>query len=386
VARKAELDFVIFGATGFTGRLIAKRLADTYGDGGKYRWGLAGRDGPGLAHLRDRLGWPRLPLILADVNDPRSLDEMARRARFVLSAVGPYQLYGTPVLEACLREGAGYVDMCGEPHWMADMIRRYDAKARERGVTALLSCGFDSTVWELGVMAVQETAQSRFGRPAPEVRSRLLRMKGALSGGTAATARETISRMMGSPQVAALLRDPFALTPGFRGPEQPDGESLRFDPDIARTVGPILMAAINTKNIHRSNFLQGHPWGRDFRYEELAVIDDEEVSDGGSPLAATAPRPGDGPPRSVLEAGYFDIMVIGIDPSGRRIACEVQAKGDPAYLATSRIVSEILAAASEAPVLPAGLWTAGAALGSGLADRLTRSADVTFTTSVLAKG
>ena len=161
---------------------------------------------------------------------------------------------------------------------------------------------------------------------------------------------------------------------------------MRFDPDIARTVGPILMAAINTKNIHRSNFLQGHPWGQDFRYEELAVIDEEEVSDGGSPLAATAPRPGDGPPLSVLEAGYFDIMVIGIDPSGRRIACEVRAKGDPAYLATSRIVSEILAAASEAPSLPAGLWTAGAALGTGLADRLTRSADVVFTTSVLAKG
>lgn len=386
MARTAELDFVIFGATGFTGRLVARRLAETYGDGGKLRWGLAGRDGPGLARLRERLGWPRLPLILADVNDPRSLDEMARRARFVLSAAGPYQLYGTPVIEACLREGAGYVDMCGEPHWMAEVIRRFDAPARQAGVTALLSCGFDSTVWELGVMEVQELALARYGRPAAEVRSRLLRMRGALSGGTAATARETISRMMSSPEVAALLRDPFALTPGFRGPEQPDGESVRFDPDIARTVGPILMAAINTKNIHRSNLLQGHRWGRDFRYEELAVIDEEEVSDGGSPLAVTAPLPGDGPSIAELEKGYFDIVVIGIDGSGRRIACEITARGDPAYLATSRIVAEILAAASEAPTLPAGIWTAGAALGPGLAGRLSAAAGVSFRTSVLARG
>ena len=377
---------MIFGATGFTGRLIAKRLAETYGDGGKLRWGLAGRDGPALARLRDLLGWPRLPLILADVNDPRSLGEMARRCRFVLSAVGPYQLYGTPVLEACLREGAGYVDMCGEPHWMAEMIRRFDGPARRKGVTALLSCGFDSTVWELGVMAVQETAIARYGRPAAEVRSRLLRMRGALSGGTAATARETVGKMISSPKVAALLRDPFALTPGFRGPEQPDGEGVRFDPDIARTVGPILMAAINTKNIHRSNFLQDHRWGRNFRYEELAVIDEAEVSDGGNPLAATAPQPGDGPPLAELEKGYFDIMVIGIDESGRRIACEVRAKGDPAYLATSRIVAEIMAAVTEATSLPPGLWTAGAALGPGLADRLARTADVSFATSVLAKG
>lgn len=386
MGRTAELDFVIFGATGFTGRLIAQRLSETYGDGGKVRWGLAGRDGPGLARLREQLGWPRLPLILADVEDPRSLDEMARRSRFVLSAAGPYQRLGTPVLEACLREGAGYVDMCGEPHWMAEIIRRFDGPARRNGVTALLSCGFDSTVWELGVMAVQELAIARFGRPAGEVRARLLRMKGALSGGTAATARETVSSMMRSAKVARLMRDPFALTPGFRGPEQPDGESQRFDPDIARMVGPILMAAINTKNIHRSNFLQGHRWGRDFRYEELAVIDEEDVSDGGSPLAATAPSPGEGPPLADLEKGYFDIMVIGIDQSGRRIGCEISAKGDPAYLATARIVSEILVAASEAPELPAGIWTAGAALGPALADRLTRSAEVSFKASVLAKG
>jgi short subunit dehydrogenase-like uncharacterized protein len=376
----AEFDVIVYGATGYTGRLVAEYLAQRYGIGGQVTWAMAGRSAAKLAEVRDLIGAPaETPLVMADADDPKSLDAMVRRAKAIITTVGPYQLYGDKLVAACVAAGTDCLDLTGEPNWMAKIIGEFDAAAKKTGARIVHSCGFDSIPFELGVYFCEETAKAKLGGPVPRVKGRLRGMSGGLSGGTAASGAATMAAVQKDPSVGMLLMNPFALTPGFTGPAQPPGNAVEHDPDVGADVGPFMMAMINTKNVHRSNLLMGHPWGEDFKYDEMSIVVP------GAPTEFTgmgpdAPKPGDGPSKAEREAGFYDVLFIGIADDGRKVKVSVKGDRDPGYGSTSKMLAEAaICLVKDAPDVPGGVWTPGAAMRSKLIDRLQENAGLTFT-------
>jgi short subunit dehydrogenase-like uncharacterized protein len=385
----AEFDIIVYGASGYTGRLVAEYLAGRYGVGGEVSWAMAGRSADKLAAVRDEIGAPsQTPLVVADADDPASLDAMVRRGKAILTTVGPYQLYGSSLVAACAAAGADYLDLCGEPAWMRRMIDAHDAQARASGARILFSCGFDSIPFELGVWFLQQEARRVFGAPASRVKGRVRGMQGGFSGGTAASLRATMAAAMQDPGVIELLRDPFALTPGFKGPEQPAGMAPEFDPDIDAWVAPFVMAAINTRNVHRSNALLGQAYGADFVYDEMMIAGPGEKGEAAAKAMASAggglggddgPKPGEGPSKEEREAGFFDLLFVGLSSDGRQVRASVGGDKDPGYGATSKMIAETaVCLVKDAPEATGGIWTPGAALRQRLVDRLSANAGMTF--------
>lgn len=375
----AEFDIIVYGATGFTGRLVAEHLAGRYGVGGEVKWAMAGRSLEKLQQVRDEIGAPKdTPLIVADAGDPASVKAMVERAKAVLTTVGPYQLYGSDLVAACVAAGTDYLDLCGEPNWMAAMIRQHHEAAQKSGARILFSCGFDSIPFELGVYFAQATARQKLGGVVPRVKGRMRQLKGGLSGGTAASGRATMAAIQKDPSLFALMVDPFALTPGFKGPEQPAGQAVEHDEDLNADVGPFMMAAINTKNVHRSNFLQGHAYGQDFVYDEMAVVDPKAPASFALEEGA-GPQPGEGPSKEERETGFYDAAFIGIAADGRKVVVSVKGDKDPGYGSTSKMIAETaICLVKEAADVPGGLWVPGAALGDKLIARLQKNAGLKF--------
>lgn len=386
----AEFDLIVYGASGFTGRLVAEYLSLRYGSGGEVRWAMAGRDAAKLAAVRDEIGAAAsTPLVIADASDPASIQAMVGRARAVITTVGPYQLYGEPLVAACAEVGTDYLDLCGEPAWMRLMIDAYEAKAKASGARIVFSCGFDSIPFELGVLFAQETATAKLGGPVPRAKGRVRRMRGGFSGGTAASLKATLVAAARDPAILALLRDPFSLTPGFSGPEQPRGDKPLYDEDLDGWVAPFVMAAINTRNVHRANALLGHAWGKDFVYDEMLMTGAGEKGEAAAQAIAAAggglggdggPKPGEGPSKEERETGFFDVLVIGKATDGREVRVSVKGDRDPGYGSTSKMIAESgVCLVRECPGVPGGIWTPGAAMGDRLIDRLQKNAGLTFT-------
>ncbi len=376
----AEFDLIVYGATGYTGRLVAEYLARHYGPGSGVRWAMAGRSADKLSDVRAAIGAPPdTPLVVADADVPGQLAAMVDRTRAVVTTVGPYQLYGDKLIDACAARGTDYLDLSGEPTWMARTIVAHDATARARGARLVHSCGFDSIPFELGVHFCQETARTRLGGPVPRVKGRVRAVHGGLSGGTAASGMATRSALQKNPALMAVLTDPFALTPGFTGPQQPPAGAPMHDPDLDADVVPFLMAAINTKNVHRSNFLMGHPWGTAFQYDEMAVVIPGTPTDFAA-LLAGAPKPGEGPSEAEREAGSYDLLFIGIAPDGRQVRVSVRGDRDPGYGSTAKMLAEAaLCLVKDSPEVPGGVWTPGAAMRGRLIERLQANAGLRFT-------
>lgn len=382
-----EFDLIVYGATGFTGRLVAEYLAQRAGSGA-IRWAMAGRSLDKLAAVRSEIGAPAdTPLIAADADDPAALRALAARTRVVITTVGPYQLYGSDLVAACVETGTGYVDLCGEPNWMHDMIARHDAAARASGARIVFSCGFDSIPFDLGVWTVQQAAIAKFGAPAPRVKGRVRKMQGTFSGGTFASGKATAAAAARHPAVLKLLIDPFALTPGFEGPSQPKGILPEYDAAVGGWVAPFVMAAINTKNVHRTNFLAGHPYGTDFRYDEMMVA--PGLGDIGKAAAEAiarlnpmsgdkGPAPGEGPSKAEREAGFYEIDFIAEMPGGERMTATVTGDRDPGYGSTSKMIAEAALCLLETEGR-GGVWTPGALMAEPLVARLKANAGLTFT-------
>jgi short subunit dehydrogenase-like uncharacterized protein len=383
-----EFDIIVYGATGYTGRLVAEYLAHHYGprdDGPK--WAMAGRSMDKLEAVRDEIGAPAdTPLVVADADDPASLRAMCERTKVVLTTVGPYQLYGDNLLEACVETGTDYADLCGEPAWMAEKIEQHHEKAKATGARICFSSGFDSIPFDLGVMMAQETAKERFGTPAPRIRGRVRAMQGTFSGGTAASLGATMQAAMRKPAILGVLRDPFALTPGFEGPDQPSGMVPRHEEDLGKWAAPFVMAPINTKNVHRTNFLLGHPYGEDFKYDEMVLTSPGEAGKKmaeaaaemmKNPFGSKPPKPGEGPTREERENGFYDVLFVAEMPGGEKLHYSVKGRYDPGYGSTSRMLSEtgiaLLSCKAEG-----GIGTPGSFLGSSLVDRLQEHAELTF--------
>ncbi|MFZ4688940.1 MAG: saccharopine dehydrogenase family protein [Polymorphobacter sp.] len=375
----AEFDIIVHGATGFTGRLVAEHLHSRYGSTGPVKWAMSGRSLDKLQQVRAEIG-ADAPLIVADAADPASLKAMVVRAKAVITTVGPYQLYGEPLLAACAAAGTDYLDLSGEPSWMAAMIPLYEAAAKASGARILFSCGFDSTPFELGVFYTQRLARQHLGHPVPHISGRVRDMRGGLSGGTAASGRATMAAIQKDPSLLAVLFNPFALTPGFTGPEQPRGDKAKFDENLGVEVGPFMMAAINTKNVHRSNALQGHAYGADFTYDEMAIIQPGAQTEFPSLTGDDVPKPGEGPSKHERETGYYDLVFVGVAADGKQVRGAVHGDKDPGYASTSKLIAETaICLVHERADVAGGIWVAGAALGDTLIDRLQAHAGLTFT-------
>jgi short subunit dehydrogenase-like uncharacterized protein len=385
----SKFDIVVYGATGFTGQLVAEYLAAQYKGDANLKWAMAGRSREKLASVRDAIGAPAdTPLIVADASDPASLRAMVDQTKSVISTVGPYQLYGEELVAACAASGTGYLDLCGEPIWMRQMIDKYEATAKSSGARIVFSCGFDSLPFELGTLVVQEEAKRVFGAPAARVKGRVRDMRGTLSGGTAASARATFEAVAKDLSLVGMLKDPFALTPGFKGPKQPPGSKPVFEEDLQSWAAPFMMALINTRNIHRSNMLMGFPYGKEFVYDEMVLTGAGEKGEANAKLVMAAntektgpgaPKPGEGPSKEERENGRYDLLYVAIGPDGRQVRAAVKGDRDPGYGSTSKMISECaICLLRDTPQVAAGIWTPGAAMGHKLIDRLVKNAGITF--------
>jgi len=379
-----EFDIIVFGASGFTGRLVAEYLQAEYG-GTDLKWAMAGRNGAKLVAVRTEMGVSEnVEIVSADSSLPESLAVMASRTKAVITTVGPYQLYGEPLLKACVETGTDYVDLCGEPAWMKDMIDRYDDAAKASCARIVLSCGFDSIPFDLGVYHFQKHAIENKGGPAPRIRCRVRGMKGTFSGGTAASLTGTMERAKKQPEILDWLKDPFSLSPES-GPAQPIIHKPMEEPDLGSWSTPFIMASINTKNVHRSNALLGYKYGRDFQYGEMVLTGPGEKGEklakaiaSAKPFGENPPAPGEGPSKEERDNGSYDVMFLGDAPDGTKIITSVKGDRDPGYGSTSKMIAESAMTLVKDVQGEGGVMTPAPAMAEALIDRLKAHAGLTF--------
>jgi len=387
MSEQREFDLIVYGATGYTGRLVCEYLNRQYGVGGEVSWAMAGRSEDKLTQVRDEMGISdQLTLIVADAASPASVDALAARCQVVLTTVGPYQLYGSDLVRACAAAGTDYVDLCGEPAWMHQMIAAHGASAAASGARIVFSCGFDSIPFDLGVYFLQQAAKTTLGGPVNRIKGRVRAMQGTFSGGTLASFKATMAAAAKQPAMYAVLGNAFALTETFTGPAQPDGMKPIFEQDLESWSAPFVMASINTKNVHRSNFLLKHEYGEDFVYDEMMLTG---PGDGGEAMAKAVAedksmaenpiQPGEGPSAEERENGFYDVLFVGSNDSGASVRASVKGDKDPGYGSTSKMIAEsAICLAKNLELASGGIWTPAAAMGTELIERLEANAGLTF--------
>ena len=398
-----EFDVVVWGATGFTGKLVAQYLRDAYGTRGDVRWALAARNEQKLSGLEESLGAGSVPTIIADSNDEASLDAMARRTRVVITTVGPYAKYGSALVAACVRNATDYCDLAGEAQWIQRMIDEHHDDALRSGARIVNCCGFDSVPSDMSVWFMQQQAMAHFGEYCKSIVLLVKAIKGGASGGTYASMLNIIRESRADRSVARALSNPYTLNPaGEReGPERRDQKGVEFSELAGQWTAPFVMAGINTRVVRRSHALKGYPYGRDFRYHEAVAagpgtagrVKANMLTAGiGAFVAAAAfdvsrgllerfvlPEPGEGPDEEARRNGFFDLRTYGELADGRVIRGKTTGDRDPGYGSTSKMLSECaLCLALDEPRSPGGVLTPAVAMGDALLGRLRENAGLTF--------
>ena len=380
-----KYDFVIYGATGFTGKLVVEYAIKQYNNNNEVSWAIAGRNNEKLEHVQEKYNLPSdIGKIVVDSNDQDSIDEMVSQTKCVLTTVGPYQLYGEKIIKTCISTGTDYVDLCGEPGFMHKIISECSAEAKETGARVVFSCGFDSIPFDLGVLFVQEAVMSKLNKYAPSVRGRVRAMNGEFSGGTAASMKATMAALQSDPELINILVNPHALCEGIQGVQQDDDSKPTYDEELNTWVAPFFMAPINTKNIHRSNKLMNHIYRENFKYNEMWIQGPGEEGKAAAEFISTmnplgdAPEPGDGPSRESRENGNYDVLFCA-DVDGETIKASVSGDMDPGYGSTSKMIAEsAVCLVKDCEDLAGGIYTPAASMGKKLIKRLESNAGLTF--------
>ena len=380
-----KYDFVIYGATGFTGKLVVEYAIKQYNNNNEVSWAIAGRSNEKLEHVQEKYNLPsNIGKIVVDSNDQDSIDEMVSQTKCVLTTVGPYQLYGEKIIKTCISTGTDYVDLCGEPGFMYKIISECSEEATETGARVVFSCGFDSIPFDLGVLFVQEEVMSKLNKYAPSVRGRVRAMNGEFSGGTAASMKATMAALQSDPELINILVNPHALCEGIQGVQQDDDSKPTYDEELNTWVAPFFMAPINTKNIHRSNKLMNHIYGENFKYNEMWIQGPGEEGKAAAEFISTmnplgdAPEPGDGPSRESRENGNYDVLFCA-DVDGETIKASVSGDMDPGYGSTSKMIAEsAVCLVKDCEDLAGGIYTPAASMGKKLIKRLESNAGLTF--------
>ncbi|MDZ7833477.1 MAG: saccharopine dehydrogenase NADP-binding domain-containing protein [Desulfobacterales bacterium] len=405
-AQIPEVDMILWGATGFIGSLLAGYLWPRYGATGKIRFALGANSREELEAVRKDLGAGEdLPLIVGDAFDEPFLNEMVKHTKLVVSTVGPYAKLGSALVAACAANGTDYCDLSGEPQWMQRMIDTHQETAAASGARIVHSCGFDSIPSDLGVLFLQNEAKKRFGHFMNQVKLRVKIMRGGASGGTVASILNFIEEARRDPAVAKTAKNPYALAPEGRrtGIRQPNVSTFEYDPDIRNWLAPFVMAAVNTRIVHRTNALMDYAYGREFQYDEAMMMGTgmkgrfraaSLAGVLGAFMAGSAfgpsralmkktilPEPGEGPSPEKQEKGFYKLLLIGKDDAGNRLDVNVTGDQDPGYGSTRKMLGEsavcLLKEISKQDV-KGGFWTPATAMGEPLIRRLTENAGLTF--------
>ena len=400
-----NFDVVVWGASGFTGRLVAQYLAETYGIDGELRWAVAGRSESKLQDVAASCGFGGVAILIADSHDEAAIRRIAEQTTVICSTVGPYALYGSPLVKICSELGVHYCDLTGEVQWMRDMIETHHATAEASGAKIVHTCGFDSVPSDLGVHFLQKAFQSEYECFADTVHYRMMRASGGASGGTIASMLNMLAEADKNPSLVDLLADDYSLNPpnSQRGPDMPGDDVFFFDETLRRWVSPFVMAAINTRVVRRSHALLGNPYGATFRYQEgtdcgpgfkgyargLAASLLGKFGMGllglrwaRRMITPLLPKPGEGPDEKARNAGFFEVQLHGrraADPS-QRLTVQVTGDRDPGYGSTAKMIAEAAVCLAKDP-LPegGGILTPSVSLGDAYVDRLTQKAGLTFT-------
>lgn len=387
MSKQREFDVVIFGATGFTGKLVAEYFQAEYGSDDSVSWAIAGRNESKLQQVKEELGISdSVTSIVADGDDDAALDALTKRTQVVLTTVGPYQIYGEKLLSACVENGTGYTDLCGEPAWMHQMINKYEDKAKETGANIVFSCGFDSVPFDLGVHYLQQHAKTQTGDVIDYVKGRVRKMQGTFSGGTAASLKATMVAAHKDKSIMAALINPYSLADMENSQKQPDGNKPYYDEALGTWVAPFIMAAINTKNVHRTNYLANYAYGKTFQYDEMLMTGPGEkgeamanhVAKDKSLASDDGPKPGEGPSKEERENGFYDVIFVGTATNGDTLAVSVKGDKDPGYGSTSKMIAESALCLCKDVSLTGGFFTPAAALGDELIRRLEAKAGLAF--------
>jgi short subunit dehydrogenase-like uncharacterized protein len=399
-------DVVVFGATSFVGQLLCRYLASQF-NSSTLKWAAAARSIDKLERMRQSLDnkATEIPLIIADARDENSLAGMCAQTHVVVSTVGPYALYGEPLVKVCAERGTDYCDLTGEVQWIRRMLDRYETTARKTGARIVHCCGFDSVPSDLGVYFLQKRAFERLGRYCSHIKMRVKAIRGGVSGGTIASIVNVATEAVENPALRTALQNPYLLCPPDHQPKTRQ-ESLnrpQYDRDFNAWLAPFIMASINTRVVHRSNALLNYAYGQDFRYDEAMLVGEGQrgrlrayavagALGGFVALISLAPTrrllqrfvlpaPGQGPsPRSQAQ-GFYDLRFLGIFDDGRTIAAKVTGDADPGYASTAKMLGQVAACLAHGGKVnkSGGFWTPATLLGDTLIDMLEQHAGLSFT-------
>jgi short subunit dehydrogenase-like uncharacterized protein len=403
--QKRQYDVVLYGASGFVGRQTVAYFGkhpDVKAAG--LQWALAGRSADKLEAVRTACGVPQAGIVVAEAHDAAAMDALARNARVVLSTAGPFALYGSELVAACVQHGTHYVDITGETPWVRGLMDRHHAEAQRKGVRIIPFCGFDSIPSDLSAHLANAAMQERFGEVCTQVKA-AFSVRGGFNGGTLAS----LFNMLAAKQTAAM-EDPFLLNPDGMRPGKGDPRMASnadpiapvHDADFSAWLGPFMMSSINTRVVRRSAALLGY--ADDYHYQEYmrlgrgaaAGLAAAALSMGAlasqyalrlAPMRKLAqrlaPQPGDGPSEASMDGGSFRCQFVGTSASGKKVRGQIADKGDPGNRATTKMLCEsALALALQLDALPGGpkhggLLTPASGLGDVLVQRL-RDAGMTL--------
>lgn len=401
-------DLVVFGATSFVGKILARHLFEQFGTHGDLNWAVAGRSVSRLEELRRSLGSQaaKLPLVVADAADEAALRKMCLGTKAVVSTVGPYALYGEPLVKVCAETGTDYCDLTGEAQWIRRMLSRYEDTARKSGARIVHCCGFDSIPSDLGVFFLQRESMRRFGEPCTRVKMRVKAIRGGVSGGTVASIMNIVKEAATDPQLRKELANPYSLCPGGYAPlaRQPDVRFAEYDSDFEAWVAPFIMSAINTRIVQRTNALTKQAYGAGFRYDE-AMLAGRGLRGRMTALGIAAglagfmvagaigparralerfvlPAPGSGPSPEAQQKGFYDLRFLGRTDDGRSIMVKVTGDRDAGYGSTSKMLAQaatFLARDLPKAEKPGGFWTPATIFGDRLIERLEKHSGIAFT-------
>ncbi len=404
MSQPREFDIVVWGATGFTGRLVAAYLLKQYKQG-ELKWAMGGRNPAKLDSIKKALAAEHIPTILADSMNSQTLDALTRRTHVVCSTVGPYAKYGSDLVASCVKNKTDYCDLTGEVQWMRKMIDAHQEQAATSGTRIVHTCGFDSIPSDMGVYFLQQQAIKRTGTYCEKIKLRVKAMKGGLSGGTYASLNNVLKEAERDKSIRKILMDPYGLNPtGVRsGLDGPDLQSVRYDSDAGSWITPFIMSSINTRVVRRSHALSGFPYGDKFQYDE-ALMTGPGISGRAKAIATLVgtgivasskqqsltrrtlnrifPKPGEGPTDKQRRQGYFKLTLFGLQSNGEKITASVSGDRDPGYGSTSKMLAEsavCLAKDKEISPQSSGILTPSTAMGDALLQRLSKNAGLTFT-------
>jgi short subunit dehydrogenase-like uncharacterized protein len=402
-----KFDIIIFGATSFVGQILTRYMLAQFAVGGALKWAISGRSKNKLNELKASLGTAgeTLDILVVDAADEGGLRYLCESTRVVASTVGPYALYGEPLLKTCVTLGTDYCDLTGEVQWIAKMLERYEGVAKITGARIVNSCGFDSIPSDLGVYFLQQHAKQQFGETCSSIKMRVKKMKGAASGGTVASMTNIFKEVASNPALRKTLANPYAICPPNHGNNARQNTMNRpqYDNDFNSWVAPFVMAVINTRIVYRSNVLVEGGYSQNFEYNEAMLTGKGFIGStiaagvgvglGSFAMAAVIPptrwamekfilpKPGEGPSQDAQEKGGYDLRFYGKTDNGQEIRCKVTGDQDPGYGSTAKMLGQAAACLVQdidKNKVAGGFWTPASIFGTQLINRLEKDAGLTF--------